>query len=888
LLRAFLLISTVLALAPPAALAGPVQPPASEPSAVPVDPVPRGRLGDAVVPRAYRLYLTVDPAQPRFSGRVEIDITVAHQGMTSFFMHGRGLAMHSATLTAGGRTTGARWTEVDETGVVRLDFDQPLAAGPATLAFDYDAPFGSSAAGMYHFEVGGQWYSWSQFESIDARAAFPGFDQPSFKTPFTLTLRTPPGLIAVGNAPETGQTSENGLAVHHFAPTLPLPTYLVATMVGPFASTATEVAPTPERATPLPLRILAPQPGAGRLAFARDNSARIVPLLEGYFGSAFPFPKLDQVAGPGVGGAMENAGADLYDDTALLIDETAPIHDRREFGMIVAHELAHQWFGDLVTPVWWDDVWLNESFANWMGYRIGDAWRPDLDIASGAVAEAFKAMDTDQLLAGRPIHQPIVRNAQIDASFDDITYGKGGQVVAMIAGFLGDAGFRDGVRRYLAAHRYGNATSDDFYAALAETAGDPRIVAAMRSFTDQQGVPLLTFTGSGSRYHVVQSRYAPYGETPPATRWLVPMCLRRNGARNCSLLVEGEADVTLDGGGPLVPNAGGTGYYRFELPASGWDALIGAAGTLSGAEAQAAADSLTASVRAGRAPTGALARLARALAPGSDSYASDAAMTDLAELASDMVSDPAAWKAWQHYLGKTYAPLLARYGFDPRRGAYAAADPQEAALRSKVVERMLASDRDLMVRPKLVAAAQAWLDGDADVLDDSYRVLALGTYLQAKGLAGARTVMTRALASADPSVREDALTALGISGRSEIAGWLLDVPNSGLRSDERRGLLARIMAAPATREVGYRWLVAHLDQLSAASIGIFFATRVPTMLGGFCSVERADEFARVFGPRFAGKPGQLALDRAVEKVRNCGRLKADRGASIEAEFKKLR
>ncbi|HEX8057037.1 MAG TPA: M1 family metallopeptidase, partial [Novosphingobium sp.] len=567
-----------------------VQAPTATPAAYPV-----GQLSDAVQPQDYRLDLTVDPSKERFSGKVEIDALLKAPSAT-VFIHGRDFAMRRAVARVGGKEFIGIWKQLDSTGVASLTFTQQLPAGPVVFAFDYDAPFQDGPTGMFRVKVGGDWYSWTQFESIDARAAFPGFDQPSFKTSFTVTLRTPTGLKAVSNAPETATTSEGGLDVHRFARTLPLPTYLVAMMVGPFAMVEGTVPPTPQRAKPLPLRIVTTQPNAAKLDFALQGSKEIVALLEDYFADSFPYPKLDQITSPIQPGAMENAGADLYGDGLIVMNKDAPTPKKRQFGMVVAHELAHQWFGDLVTPAWWDDIWLNESFANWMGYRIGDAWRPDLNIRAGAVAEGFGAMDTDALLAGRPIHQKIPTNSDIDAAFDTITYGKGGHVVAMIAAFMGDTRFRDGVRRYMAAHRYGNATSTDFFAAMADAAHDPRIIPAMQSFIDQQGVPLLTFAHTGAdgqgAYTVRQSRYAKLGTTPPATRWGVPMCLRRGETRLCSLLTDESAAVTISGGGPLVPNAGGTGYYRFELPTADWDALIADADKLTPSEAQATVDSL--------------------------------------------------------------------------------------------------------------------------------------------------------------------------------------------------------------------------------------------------------------------------------------------------------
>ena len=438
----------------PSAAAPPLATVADEKPTFTADPnAPRGRLGDAVRPVAYRLDLTVDPAKPRFSGKVEIDVDLAHAGTRSLYIHGRGLAVQSVVARIGraGAEEGrgatyiyGTWIAVDPTGVARIDFNQPVPAGRVSLLINYDAPFGEGPAGLHRVRVGNAWYAWTQHESIDARATFPGFDEPGFKVPFTVTLHTPRGLKAVSNAPEIGTTRDGASDIHRFAPTLPLPTYLVAMMVGPFAETQADAPPSAERPEPLPLRIVGTQPNAGRMAFAQAQSGRIVSLLEGYFGERFPFPKLDQVGSPIEGGAMENAGADLYDDTILFLDPNPSTAAKRRFGMVVAHELAHQWFGDMVTPAWWSDIWLNESFANWMGYRIGDAWDPTLNIRAGALAEAFSAMDTDALIAGRPIHQAIATNDQVDAAFDTITYGKGGQVVAMIAAYMGDAKFQAG------------------------------------------------------------------------------------------------------------------------------------------------------------------------------------------------------------------------------------------------------------------------------------------------------------------------------------------------------------------------------------------------------------------------------------------------------------
>ncbi len=848
-------------------------------------PLPLGKLTDMAVPVVYRLDLTVDPRQKRFSGRVEIDATLK-QPSGRVILHGRDLAMRRAVAIAGGRTYPGNWSQVEPTGIAVLSFAQPLPAGPVTFAFEYDAGFSEGPSGMFRVKVGNDWYGWSQFESTDARAAFPAFDDPGFKTPFSVTLRTPPGLVAVSNAPEASKALEGGMEVHRFIPTLPLPSYLVAMMVGPFAVAEGAVPPTPQRARPLPLRIVSTRQNADKLSFALEGSKQIVALLEDYFGDAFPYPKLDQVTTPILPGAMENAGADLYRDELLVLDGQAPVPQQRRFGMVVAHELSHQWFGDLVTPAWWDDIWLNESFANWMGYRIGDAWRPRLNIRAGALAEGFAAMGTDALAAGRPIRQEIATNAQINGAFDAITYGKGGHVVAMIAGFMGETKFRDGVRRYMGQHRYGNATSTDFFAAMAEAAGDPRIVPAMRGFTDQQGVPLLTFDGRGGRYSVTQSRYARLGATPPGTQWRVPLCVRRGKASHCELMEGRGMELAIGGGGPLIPNAGGTGYYRFELPRRDWDALVRRSGSLPGGEAQALADSLLASFQAGRASSGQIAELARRVVNHPDSYASAAAGDGLAWLASAGLIDDAAMPAYRAFVDRLYAPLLARYGFDPRTGAYAGEDPERAQRRAQLVGRL--SARDAALGLQLGNAAKAWLGGDAAALDPAWYGDAFGVHVTKGGIDAAKALVERALASQDPVFRPAALAAAAGSGKEDIARWLIEeLKDERLRPVEQRALLRDILQVGGTRELGYKWLRENLDAMLEGG-GIFFAARLPQLLNGFCSVDRADEIARDLRPRLAGKPAELELERTIERVRSCGLLKDARRDEVSREIAKLR
>ena len=843
--------------------------------------VPRGKLTDAVKPVGYRIDTRFDPAQKGFTGSTAIDVELKKPS-TFIDMHGRNLEFATiAARTAGGEAVAGTWHQLDDTGVARVTFPKELPAGKATLEFTYSGKYQDGASGLFHTEIDGKWYGWSQFESIDARAAFPSFDEPGFKVPFTVTIRNRPGDVAVSNAPEVSNKVEDGWQVHRFAPTLPLPTYLVAMMSGPFAVAESTVPPTPQRAEPLPLRIVTPHTNADKMTYALEESKPIVQLLEAYFGQAFPYPKLDQISSPLMGGAMENAGADLYADGILILDENAPISQKKTFGMVVAHELAHQWFGDLVTPAWWDDIWLNESFANWMGFTIGGQWKPDLGIGVGALGEGFGAMSTDTLLAGRPIHQAIETNEQIDAAFDSITYGKGGHVVSMIAAYMGPEKFQKGVQTYMAAHRYGNATSKDFFAAMAEAAGDPRITQAMQSFTDQQGVPLVTFAGSNGNYTITQSRYAPIGVTAPATQWGVPVCVRRGDVRNCTLLNDKSGTIAVGGAGALVPNAGGTGYYRFDLPAADWDALIASAGTLDTAEVYALGDSLGASFSAGHASTEQIVALAKQLIDSPDAKIASTPLGMLGQLSSLTFVSKAAQDHYRSWLDKLVQPKLAALGFDPKLGAYAGADPEVVQKRQLLV-RLAAGAEDAAVNATLKKAAEAYLGGDKSALDPAYLGLALGVMVEDGGLPVAKQLAEAGLASQDPVFRPSALGAVVGSGKPEIAKWVLEEWNDQrLRPTEKlRGALS-IVATRETRDYGFDWLVKNLDAINATSGGIFLVRAVPGVVSGFCTTEAADRVESLLGSKFAGTTGEMDFARSLERIRNCAALHDARAAEVE-------
>ena len=351
-------------------------PPARE---ITADEPPTGQLPAAARPNHYRLHLSIDPRRDYFSGRAEIDVTL-DQSADTLWLHGKALQVDEASARlADDSEVALDWQQASPVGVARLTAAQPLPAGPLTLVFDYRAPFNTSLEGLHRIRHGDADYAFTQFEATSARMAFPAFDQPGFKTPFDVTLTVPEDVTAITNTPQVARRDDGeGSVTLEFATSKPLPTYLVAFAVGPFdVVEAPPIPPSGLRETPLPLRGITTRGKGDRIRYALEHTADIVLAMESYFDTPYPYAKLDLIAIPDFGsGAMENAGAITYREQLLLLDENATVGDKRNFLNTHAHELSHQWFGNLVTPQWWDDLWLKEAFATWHSYKTIDALNP--------------------------------------------------------------------------------------------------------------------------------------------------------------------------------------------------------------------------------------------------------------------------------------------------------------------------------------------------------------------------------------------------------------------------------------------------------------------------------------------------------------------------------
>jgi len=872
---------------------------------------PTGRLPEDVTPRAYDLALSIDPAAERFSGEVTIEIELANPRDT-IWLHGQGQRVSAVEVRADGATVAGEWQPAAGTeGVVALRLPAPIGPGRATLAIQYDAPWDPNLEGLYRVQVAGKWYAFTQFESIRARLAFPCFDEPRFKTPFAIRVTAPDGQTAISNTRETG--SAPAAAGHHtvtYARTEPLPTYLLAFAVGPFDVREGPPLPAPGGGTPRPFRGVAPAGRGAELAAALAETPRMVAALERILGVPYPYDKLDVIAVPDFrSGAMENAGAITFREQLLLLGPNASVGQGRAFRSVMAHELAHNWFGNLVTMPWWNDIWLNEAFASWMGNRVVAELYPEDHAAESCVLSAQDAMGADSRVAARVIRQPILTNDDIENAFDSITYSKGAGVLGMFEAWLGRETFARGIRRYLEAHRFGTATSDDLLAALTAEAGGRDVGAAMRTFLDRPGVPLIAASlecapeNGGASVSLRQTRYLPVGSTGSAdATWQVPVCVRVPGPGGttrtaCTLLGEREGRIALDRdlGCPawVMPNANADGYYRFSLGGEALRALTDRGwATLSVREKLAVADSLLAGVANASIPVADALQSIAPLASEPNRRVADVPMELLAAVDEHMIEDDQR-PLLQELARSLFRPRLARLGWSPRRGE----DDDVRGDRADVIDFLAKRGRDPEVRARAAelgrkllglagrAATPARATWTPEAVDPELHGVSLVVTLQDGDEALFDAVHSLLARTEDASVRDKLVGALA-AGTSEALARRARalVFEEGLRENEVPSILWRQGRQRETREAAWAFVRDRYEDVSA-HLARGYRASLPRIGAGFCDPARRAELERFFRPRvggLVGAPRILAL--TLEGIDLCVAKKNAQAASARVYF----
>ena len=866
------------------------------------DAPPTGQLPASAVPLSYALELKVDPRAERFSGRVRIRVRLALP-LDHLWLNASGIETGRATVTdAHGVVHEAQFAAGDASGVAALAFGARLPAGDVEIAIEYGAPFNAKLQGLYKVKVGDDAYALTQMEPNSARYAFPSFDEPRFKTPFSVTLTVPQDAVAVANTePQSERRSADGQwKTIEFAKTRPLPTYLIAFAVGPWdVVEGPTIAAGAQRRAPIALRGIGPRGTGPQLHWILAESPKIVRYYEAYTHQPYPFGKLDLLGAPDFGaGAMENAGLIVFRDVLLRVDESSPASVRRNAFDVTAHEIAHQWFGDLVTVPWWNDIWLNEAFATWAQGKASVALEPAFGADLGRIEDMLTAMQSDSLLSARKIRQPIKSNGDIQTAFDGITYRKGAAVLRMFEEWLGEDRYRAAMRTYLARHAFGSGSSDDLIAVVARASGRPGAVsAALRSFLDQPGIPLVhTALDCGRRSATLtlsQSRYLPFGVAGDAPlQWGLPVCVRfdRGGrsTRQCFLLDRPASSFAVAGACPdwYVPNAGGAGYYRFDMAVADGKALRAAVGGLPPTEQLVTADAVASAFRQGTLDPGALLDAMPAFAASDRPQVATALFGSFAWI-RDHLGTEATRPALDGDAIALYGPRLAALGLS--RGAKDT--DATAQLRVRLVHFLAFKARDPALRRSLDAMGRTALGLDAGgpvdlgKIDPDLRADALMAAVQDLGEPAFQRVLGELAVNHPTRQRYELLAALAATHDPELAER---VRNFGVTPAVATGEI-RILYGSQVSETenmaGFlRWLRAH-DGVLLARLPDQFQTYVIQFAAvGRCSRDEAAELRDWFQPRLDRiLGGERLLAQSLEAIDQCAALREHfGGASLAA------
>ena len=639
------------------------------------------RLPRSVTPQRYDITIRPDLEDATFDGTVDIDVTV-HEGVDAVVLNALDLAIDAGSFTSGDVRVPVTDVVLDaELQRATLRLPEALTAGAWRLHLDFRGEISDHLRGFYRStyqdEDGGtQTIATTQFEAADARRAFPCWDEPDLKAVFGVTLEVAEDLVAISNGPEIERRPlADGIVRVRFADTMVMSTYLVAFVVGRLEVTD------PVEVDGVPIRIVH-VPGKGHLAsFAVEAAVFSMRFFREYYGIPYPDAKMDMVAMPDFAqGAMENTGCVIYRESSLLVDPAHATQPELEnIADVVAHELAHQWFGNLVTMRWWNGIWLNEAFATFMALITVEAMRPEWERWAAFGRFVSVAKEVDALHSTRPIEYPVHSPLDTAGMFDVLTYQKGGAILRMMEQYLGPDRFRDGIRRYLQQHAYGNTETHDLWDAIEAATGEP-VRRVMDQWIWQGGYPLLEVEATDGGAHVSQRRFLSDGAADDAT-WEVPLRVRELGGEERSVMVVPEGvDVTSAGDGALVANAGAAAFVRVHYAPALLDRLTERLPELSALERYGLVDDLWAAVVAGSADASAFVSFAARFGAEEDLAVWQALLLGLGWC--DRFMDGAPREGFRTFVRHLLAPVLERLQWEAQP-----ADPDRVrALRGALLQ----------------------------------------------------------------------------------------------------------------------------------------------------------------------------------------------------------
>lgn len=830
------------------------------------------RLPDTATPENYKLTFTPDLEKATFEGEETISIRVL-KATSEITLNAVDIDFHEVTISSSGASQKARINPEKDKEMVVLAVDKPLAAGAATIHIAYSGILNSEMRGFY---IGkddqGRKYAATQFESTDARRAFPSFDEPDYKATFDITTIADKGLATISNSKISSDTPGPGdKHTVKFATSPRMSSYLAALVVGNFEYVE-------GKADGIPIRVWS-TPGKKEMGtFALETAEHVLSYYDKYFSIKYPYGKLDLIGIPDFSaGAMENTGCITFREVILLIDDKhGSVGLKKEIASVIAHEMAHQWFGDLVTMKWWDDIWLNEGFATWMSSKPIEAWKPEWNFQLDDVNDTAQTMNTDSLENTRPIHQAAETPAQIQELFDGIAYGKAAAVLRMLESYLGEQTFRAGVNAYIQKHQYGNATADDFWSAQAKTSKKP-VDQIMPTFVKQAGVPIvdvkLQCSGNSTMVNVEQRRYFSDREkfqAPNDELWQIPMCLKSStGADKCELLKQKQGSFTWPGCSTWVlGNAGATGYYRVGYQPEAVRALASAAETkLSPAERISLQTDIWASVRVGGEPVGDYLAFAQGLAADRNRAVLEGVLQRLDYIQRYLVTDNDR-DSYRSWLRQYLSPIMKEVGWEPKPGE----SDEQKALRPEVFAALTYAARD----PETLATAHKIADqalNDPASVDHEMARAALGL----SGLDGDEALYDRVMAALknakSPEEYYIYLFSLPDFTDPKLVQRTLDFAVSpDVRSQDALSVISSVLRNPAGQTAAWNFIQTHWDAVQKSG-GPFASAEIIGATRSFCSAHMRDEVQSFYAAHKIDA-AERTYRQSIESINNCVDLKS--------------
>lgn len=831
------------------------------------------RLGTDVRPTFQVVELKVDPSTKSYAGATRISLRVEKETPT-IRLHAEGIEISKIRLEGAGETI--RTKHVAGKDELTITPARPLAPGNYGLRIEFSNEFNTQAVGLYRMESNGAGYAFTQFQAIDARKAFPCFDEPSFKIPWQLRITAREADQVVTNTPARFESKSDGWKTIEFQTTKPLPSYLLAIAVGPMESVDM-----PNLG--VPGKLYTPKGQAGLANYAANMTATILKAQEEYFRMKYPYEKLDFIAVPEYWpGAMEHPGAVTYKDSIILLDEKRiSAGQRRNLARLISHELAHMWFGDLVTMEWWDDLWLNEAFADWFGDKIVVQLFPGMKHDLEELRDVNNVMTGDARVTSEAIRKPVASGADL-LSDVGLAYNKGKAVIGMFERWIGAESFRKGVNDYLRANAWGNARSSAFWKALSE-AGGSDVSTSMETFLEQPGLPLVEAAIDGNSVVLRQSRFAIYGSKLPAQSWRIPVGLRAgSGGRvleKTVLLTQPEMRVALDVESIdwVMPDADGAGYYRWSVGDAPLVALAGrAADTLSDRERVAFVGNLGALLDGGLIGGDTYMQVLGLFAGDPEPLVVSAVISELQGVENAFVTDDLR-DEFGAYVGRMLTPALERFGLEQKPGE----DPTVTGFRP----RLIAWLGDVAGDPKVVewgkGEARRYM-ADPSSVDPAIASVCLELLAEDGDMDLFEEMKKRFAEAQNPAVRANYLGALGAFDDVEIRKAALAYALEGpLRPNELFTIPGDIADDSAGAEMMFAWTTGNFETISGKMPPLF--RPYLTGIGAGCDIDRLTRTKAFFAkPEHSVEGTDVQMKRVEAGVLDCVDLRQREGAKVRA------